>query len=107
VAHSNTNPNITTPIKSDDPDVPITAYAPVLYIDNNAAIALTQDTKFHNKAKHIDIRYSFIRNDMHLKNRLRIASIPGTDQVADILTKQRAKDRFTAHYRSMGLIPDN
>ena len=43
---------------------------PILYCDNQATTQLTADTKFHNKAKHIKIRYMFIRNDMVARNRL-------------------------------------
>jgi hypothetical protein len=39
-------------------------YIPTLYYDNLGGIDLIKDTKFYNKAKHIEIRYFFIRNDM-------------------------------------------
>jgi hypothetical protein len=35
-------------------------YIPTLFCDNLSAIALMQDTKFHNKTKHIEIRNIFI-----------------------------------------------
>jgi hypothetical protein len=35
-----------------------------LFCDNLGANTLMQDTKFHNKAKHIEIRNTFIRTDM-------------------------------------------
>jgi hypothetical protein len=39
-------------------------YIPTLYYNNLGGINLMKDTKFHNKAKHIEIRYFFIRNNM-------------------------------------------
>ena len=67
---------------------------PTLYIDNSSAIDLIYDHKFHSRAKHIDIRFNYIRNDMVHANRLRVAHIAGNDQPADLLTKQLPIDRF-------------
>jgi hypothetical protein len=39
-------------------------YILTLYCDNLRGINLIKDIKFYNKAKHIEIRYFFIRNDM-------------------------------------------
>jgi hypothetical protein len=63
-------------------------YIPTLYYDNLGATQLMKDTKFHARAKHIEICYFYIRNDIVRRNRLRIEQIPSKDQVADILTKQ-------------------
>ncbi|KAI1005012.1 hypothetical protein K3495_g3203 [Podosphaera aphanis] len=45
-------------------------YTPILYCDNDAAVQFAKDSEFHNKAKHIDLRYHIIRNDMMSKRRL-------------------------------------
>jgi hypothetical protein len=63
-------------------------YIPTLYCDNLGGIDLMKDMKFHNKAKHIEIRYFFIRNDMVQRDRLRVQAIESKEQVADALTKQ-------------------
>ena len=39
-------------------------YIPTLYYNNLGGINLIKDIKFYNKAKHIEIRYFFIRNDI-------------------------------------------
>ena len=62
-------------------------YIPTLFCDNLGAIALMQDTKFHNKAKHIEIQNTFIWTDMVARNRLRVTHISSTDQLADVLIK--------------------
>ena len=33
----------------------------ILYCDNQSAITISENTKFHNRTKHIDIRHHFIR----------------------------------------------
>ena len=34
----------------------------ILYCDSQAAITYTKDPKYHNKTKHIDIKYYFVRD---------------------------------------------
>jgi hypothetical protein len=84
-------------------DLHETPQMPILRCDNLGRIDLMKDTKHHNKAKHIEIRYLYIRNDMVQRNRLQIEHIPGTEQLADILTKQLPIDGYRKHCRSMGL----
>ena len=84
-------------------DTPEHRQPPTLYCDNEAATAFTKDSRFHNKAKHIEIKYMFARNDMISRNRLRVERIAGTDQIADVLTKQLPAESFTKHTKAMGL----
>ncbi|KAI1002158.1 hypothetical protein K3495_g6042 [Podosphaera aphanis] len=76
---------------------------PTLRIDNEPAIDLSKATNFHTKAKHIEIRHFFIRNDMVQRNRIEVVHTPGTDQIADVLTKQLPKDQFRKLLRGFGL----
>lgn len=78
--------------------------APTLWSDNRATIDLIHDPKHHAKAKHIDIRYLFIRKDMVVQNRLKVDHIPGEDQPADILTKQLPVATMSRHMKSLGLV---
>jgi len=78
-------------------------YIPTLYCDNLRGINLIKDTKFHNKAKHIEIRYFFIRNDMVQRDRLRVQAIESKEQVADALTKQLPIDSHWKFARIMGI----
>jgi hypothetical protein len=80
-----------------------TRQTPTLWCDNEAALAITGTTKHHNKAKHIDIRYFFIRDDMVKKGRLKVQHVAGADQVADALTKQLPIEKFNKCCREMGL----
>ena len=58
----------------------------VLSCDNLGTIACTHDPHHHSRMKHINIRYHFIR-DCALKFLIEIKHIPGTENVADLLTK--------------------
>jgi hypothetical protein len=59
---------------------------PLIHCDNQGALALAQNHVHHQRAKHIDIRYHFIRHAVQTKQAT-IIYIPTKDQIADILTK--------------------
>jgi len=75
-----------------------------LHCDNQGAIALSKDNKFHARTKHIDIRYHFIREAVENK-KLRIQYIPTENNVADIFTKPLAKPKFEKFVEMLGLGP--
>jgi hypothetical protein len=77
--------------------------SPTLFCDNQGAIDLIHDHKFHSKAKHIDIRCNFIRNDIIEAGRLKVIHIPGKEQPADMLTKQLPIDQFKAMLQIFGV----
>ena len=79
-------------------------YIPTLFCDNQSTVDLCYDTKHHQKAKHIETRYLYVRNDMVLKDRLHIDHIPGKDQPADIFTQQLPIDLFNKHKRALGML---
>lgn len=81
-----------------------TPFVPTLFCDNQGAVDLLHDTKFHRKAKHIEIRYMFVRTEMVQKGRLKVVHIEGKHQPADILTKQLPIDQFKKHCRTLGLV---
>ena len=80
-----------------------TSKIPTLYCDNQGAVELIHNTKFHNRAKHIDIRYHHIRDDMVQKGKLEVKHIPGLEQPADILTKQLPAQTVKNHIHNLGL----
>ena len=74
-----------------------------IYCDNTSAIALSKNSVFHQKSKHIDTRYHFIREllnnrEVHLK------PCRTSDQMADIFTKPLAVDLFEFHKRNLGVV---
>ena len=77
---------------------------PILRIDNKAAGDLIMDPgKLHQKAKHIRIRGFYIQDDMVREGRMEMELIPGSEQPADILTKQLALEPFLGHLERLGL----
>ena len=70
-----------------------------LQCDNTSAIAITKNYVFHQKTKHIDRRYHFIKDALQ-EGIIDLIYCPTEEQMADIFTKPLAKDRFN-YLRSM------
>jgi hypothetical protein len=64
-----------------------------IFCDNNSTIMLSKNRVFHNKTKHIDTRYHFIRE---LKNNKEICLefCKSKEKIADNFTKALARDAF-------------
>jgi hypothetical protein len=62
-------------------------------IDNESAIALSRNPVFHDRSKHIDVKFHYIRECIE-ENRVQLQSIKTEEQLADILTKALGRDRF-------------
>lgn len=65
----------------------------VLHIDNKSAIDLAKNPVFHERSKHIDIRYHFIRECME-RGEIIVKHISTERQRADVLTKALATVKF-------------
>ncbi|KAK2977798.1 hypothetical protein RJ640_029843 [Escallonia rubra] len=76
--------------------------AVTVHCDNTAALDFVKDPKYHGKAKHIGLRYHFIRA-LVAQGEVSMKHIPTGRMVADPLTKPIARDVFLSHIRSMGL----
>ena len=70
--------------------------------DNQGAIVLTKDNKFHSWTKHIDLQYHFIREAVE-ENKIKMDYIPTNDKIADVFTKALARPKFMGLVESLGL----
>lgn len=58
---------------------------------------------FHEKLKHIEIKYHFIRDCME-KGTGKLQYIPTDEKIADILTKALMKSEFVLFRDKMGVV---
>jgi hypothetical protein len=65
----------------------------MIYCDNQSCIKLLINSLFHDRSKHIDIRYHHLRDCVQQKIML-LQYIPTEDQDADILTKVTHKEKI-------------
>ena len=79
------------------PDDPL-----ILNCDNQGAIALAKDNKFHVCTKHIDMCYHFICEVVE-DGKVAVQYIPTGDNVSDIFTKLLAKEKFWELAELLGL----
>ena len=61
-----------------------------LFADNQGAINLAKNPVSHQRSKHIDIRYHFIRSEVNDGNVI-LNYIPSNENVADLFTKPSTK----------------
>eukprot|EP00253_Pinus_taeda_P031227 PITA_31227 len=77
----------------------------VIYCDNQSCIKLSANPVFHDRSKHIDIRYHHIRDCVQRRIML-LSYIPTEDRDADILTKALTRGKFEYHRGMIG-VADN
>jgi hypothetical protein len=74
-----------------------------LMMDNQSAIMLSKNPVFHDRSKHIDVRYHYIRECVE-EGRVQIESVVTQEQLADILTKPLGRDQFVQLRSRIGLV---
>jgi hypothetical protein len=74
-----------------------------LKIDNESAIQLSKNPVFHDRSKHIDVRYHYIRECVE-ENRVTLVSVGTVEELADILTKALGPVRFCELRSKIGVI---
>jgi hypothetical protein len=74
----------------------------VMYSDNQATSVLAHGQGDYRRAKHIDIRYHFIRDHLGCGT-LEIAYIPSEKQLADFLTKALPTAKHNARITGLRL----
>ena len=65
----------------------------MLNCDNQGAIALLKDNKFHMQTKHLDICYHFIQEAVK-NGKIMVIYVPTDENPADIFTNPLTKARF-------------
>ena len=73
-----------------------------LRVDSKSALALAKNPVFHDRSKHIRLKYHFIRDCLE-DGSFEADHIPTTDQLADLLTKSLGKTRFQEMRKRIGL----
>jgi hypothetical protein len=75
---------------------------PMLYADNQGAIALTENPVFHNKTKHVENRYHYIRERV-AEGSIAVKYISTDNMIADGLTKPLSRIKFQRFVQQVGL----
>jgi hypothetical protein len=76
---------------------------PELKVDNQSAIALSKNPVHHDRSKHIDTRFHYIRECID-ENRIVLGHVSTEEQLADILTKALGRVRFLELHELIGVV---
>jgi hypothetical protein len=74
-----------------------------LCVDNKSAIALTKNPVFHDRSKHIQTRYHYIRQCVNHGD-IDIQFVRTEDQLSDIMTKALGRVQFQELRRRIGIV---
>jgi hypothetical protein len=73
-----------------------------LFVDNQSTIVLTKNPEFHNRMKHIAIRFHFICKKVE-DGEVALEYVPMGEQIADVLTKGLPRVKFEYFVEGIGL----
>jgi hypothetical protein len=74
----------------------------VIHCDNQSCLNLTENPVFHDRSKHIEMKYHFIR-DMVQKRTIKLQHIRTDEQIADIFTKPLSFGKFVYFWNKLGM----
>jgi hypothetical protein len=74
-----------------------------LMVDNKSAIALSKNPVHHDRSKHIDTKYHFVRDCVD-RGEVDIDHVGTAEQLADILTKALGRVRFVELRQQLGVV---
>jgi hypothetical protein len=77
--------------------------AVVILCDNQSCIKMTKNPMFHDKTKHIEIWYHYIR-DLVQKGVVKLQYVGTNDQVAYVLTKSLSRVKFEYFQDKLGVV---
>jgi hypothetical protein len=75
----------------------------IIHCANQSCVNLSENPVFHDKSKHIEIKYHYIR-DMVQRKIVHVQYLSTHEQIADIFTKPLAKTKFKYFREKLGLM---
>ncbi len=75
----------------------------MIYCDNQRCVKLLENPDFHDRLKHIEIKYHYIR-DMVQKGAVRVQYISTDEHVAEILSKPLSRIKFVYLRDNLGVV---
>ena len=64
-----------------------------LFVDNRAAILLAKNPVYHQRSKHISVKYHFARDEVQ-KNNVQLLYVPTDQNIGDIFTKPTSRPKL-------------
>ena len=80
--------------------------ATCIWSDNQSCVKLLENPVFHDKSKHIEIRYHYIR-DMVQRGAVKLQYIATDEKIDDMLTKPLSKVKFVYFGDKLGVVQND
>ena len=80
----------------------VEAHPPALMVDNQPAMALTKNLVLHDRSKHIDVKFHFLRDRVD-GGQIVIEFVETGRQLVDVLTKPLSRLLFTELKEMIGM----
>jgi hypothetical protein len=77
--------------------------ATCIWCDKESCVKLTENPLFHDKSKHIEIMYHYIR-DMVQRGAVKLQYVTTDEQIVDVLTKPLSKVKFVYFRDKLGVV---
>ena len=77
--------------------------ATCIYCDNQSCVKLSKNPVFHDKSKHIEIKYHYIR-DMVQRGEVKLQYVVIGEHIANVLTKPLARVKFEYFREKLGVL---
>ena len=81
----------------------IQVQSPELKMDSQSAIAVSKNPVLHDRSKHIDTRFHFIRDCVE-DGRICLDYVSTQQQLADVLTKSLGRGSFCELHTKIGVV---
>ena len=75
----------------------------MIFCDNQSCVKFSENPVFHDRSKHIDMKYHYIR-DIIQKGFVKLQYISIDEQVADIFTKPLTRVKFAYFRERLGVV---
>jgi hypothetical protein len=75
----------------------------VIFCDNQSCVKLSENPVFHDRSKHIEIKYYYICDRVQ-KGEVKLQYISTDEQITDILMKHLSKGKFVYFRDKLGLV---
>jgi hypothetical protein len=75
----------------------------IIHCDNESCVKLSENPLFHDKLKHIEIKYHYIR-DMVQRKAVHMKYLSTHEKIADVFTKPLPRMKFEYFCERLGLV---
>ena len=75
----------------------------VILCYNQSCINMTENPMFHDRSKHLEIKYFYIQDVMQ-KGAINLQYVSTDEQVADVLTKPLSRIKFKHFREKLGVV---